>query len=216
MRIQRVALAAALAIAVGAAAGGAAAATVVGAKSVRITNANSDWLQVAEVVALDFGNVNVALAAHGGVASNAPGDQYSLIYLPGADDGPDNANDGVTPYAQGYSWPGSGLPGIFHNGMPSPGSYLDITFAAPVTLSSLSIYGRTDCCGSRDLYQVDIRNAGGHSLFNGQVDARNADHVGTLTFDRSAGVPEPATWAMMIIGFGAAGSMVRRRRGVAA
>jgi subtilisin-like proprotein convertase family protein len=31
-------------------------------------------------------------------------------------------------------------------------------------------------------------------------------------------VPEPATWAMMIIGFGAAGSMVRasRRRGVAA
>jgi PEP-CTERM motif len=29
------------------------------------------------------------------------------------------------------------------------------------------------------------------------------------------GVPEPATWAMMIIGFGAAGSMIRRRRGVA-
>jgi|JI102314A1RNA_FD_contig_41_900935_length_614_multi_3_in_0_out_0_1 hypothetical protein len=26
------------------------------------------------------------------------------------------------------------------------------------------------------------------------------------------GVPEPATWAMMIIGFGAAGSMIRRRR----
>jgi hypothetical protein len=29
-------------------------------------------------------------------------------------------------------------------------------------------------------------------------------------------VPEPATWAMMIIGFGAAGSMIRRRRAVAA
>ena len=28
-------------------------------------------------------------------------------------------------------------------------------------------------------------------------------------------VPEPATWAMMIIGFGAAGSMIRRRRAVA-
>ena len=25
-------------------------------------------------------------------------------------------------------------------------------------------------------------------------------------------VPEPATWAMMILGFGAAGSMIRRRR----
>ena len=30
-----------------------------------------------------------------------------------------------------------------------------------------------------------------------------------------AAVPEPATWGLMIIGFGAAGSMIRRRRGVA-
>ena len=29
-------------------------------------------------------------------------------------------------------------------------------------------------------------------------------------------VPEPATWAMMIIGFGAAGSMIRRRKALAA
>ena len=29
-------------------------------------------------------------------------------------------------------------------------------------------------------------------------------------------VPEPATWAMMIIGFGAVGSMIRRRRAVVA
>ena len=32
----------------------------------------------------------------------------------------------------------------------------------------------------------------------------------------TAGVPEPATWAMMIIGFGAAGSMIRRRKAVVA
>ena len=32
----------------------------------------------------------------------------------------------------------------------------------------------------------------------------------------STAVPEPATWAMMIIGFGAAGSMIRRRRMIAA
>jgi hypothetical protein len=31
-----------------------------------------------------------------------------------------------------------------------------------------------------------------------------------------AGVPEPATWAMMILGFGAAGSLIRRQRRVAA
>jgi hypothetical protein len=32
----------------------------------------------------------------------------------------------------------------------------------------------------------------------------------------SAAIPEPATWAMMIIGFGAAGSVIRRRRTLAA
>lgn len=32
----------------------------------------------------------------------------------------------------------------------------------------------------------------------------------------SAGVPEPASWGLMILGFGAAGSMIRRRRSLAA
>jgi len=36
-----------------------------------------------------------------------------------------------------------------------------------------------------------------------------------LTGDPGA-VPEPATWAMMILGFGAAGSMIRRRKAVVA
>ena len=34
-------------------------------------------------------------------------------------------------------------------------------------------------------------------------------------FDPGGGVPEPATWAMMILGFGGVGAMVRRRRAVA-
>jgi hypothetical protein len=38
----------------------------------------------------------------------------------------------------------------------------------------------------------------------------NGSYNGTVSF--AAGVPEPATWAMMIIGFGAAGAMVRNRR----
>ncbi len=40
----------------------------------------------------------------------------------------------------------------------------------------------------------------------------DSSYAGVLTFAPTAAVPEPATWAMMIIGFGAAGSMVRSRR----
>lgn len=39
-------------------------------------------------------------------------------------------------------------------------------------------------------------------------------NFGGYTFTPPPGVPEPATWAMMILGFGAAGSMIRRRRAV--
>jgi len=43
------------------------------------------------------------------------------------------------------------------------------------------------------------------------------DGVGQIRIeDATAGVPEPATWALMILGFGAAGATLRRRRTVLA
>jgi hypothetical protein len=47
---------------------------------------------------------------------------------------------------------------------------------------------------------------------------RHAELSFSLQGDFGSAVPEPATWAMMIIGFGAVGSMVRqtRRRSVPA
>ena len=58
--------------------------------------------------------------------------------------------------------------------------------------------------------------AGAHAIFvNGNVVTSGpgraaASYAGTLNLTP---VPEPATWTMMILGFGAAGSLVRRRRG---
>jgi hypothetical protein len=43
-----------------------------------------------------------------------------------------------------------------------------------------------------------------------------ADDYGHQAFAYGGGVPEPATWAMMIVGFVGAGAMLRRRRPVAA
>jgi hypothetical protein len=46
-------------------------------------------------------------------------------------------------------------------------------------------------------------------------DSNNGDNFGTISFDIRA-VPEPASWAMMIGGFGLAGAAVRRRKPVVA
>jgi hypothetical protein len=40
----------------------------------------------------------------------------------------------------------------------------------------------------------------------------DASYSGTLSFGQTAAVPEPSTWAMMLIGFGAVGFSMRRRR----
>ncbi len=53
----------------------------------------------------------------------------------------------------------------------------------------------------------------------GNFDLSRFDDAGNLTFagnltiaDLAAAVPEPATWALMILGFGAVGAALRRRR----
>lgn len=54
--------------------------------------------------------------------------------------------------------------------------------------------------------------------FNQNAQMHIPGYGGTYEFPPppTGAVPEPATWAMMILGFGAAGSMIRRRRAVAA
>lgn len=49
-------------------------------------------------------------------------------------------------------------------------------------------------------------------------DSNNFDNTGSVSADVAAAtgvVPEPGTWAMMILGFGMAGAMFRRRRAMA-
>ncbi len=82
------------------------------------------------------------------------------------------------------------------------------------------------CCGYNQavatftqsgLYAVNLvysnTNYGGHGQANFGL---NEDGVGITNLVQSA-VPEPATWAMMLVGFGGAGAIIRssrRRRAV--
>jgi hypothetical protein len=75
--------------------------------------------------------------------------------------------------------------------------------------------------------QVDFSGFSARSVFGGlgrdvfaalTVKNNPAGEAGTLIYDTGSvtvpisAVPEPATWAMMIIGFGSAGAMIRRNR----
>jgi hypothetical protein len=66
-------------------------------------------------------------------------------------------------------------------------------------------------------YQALGANFDGLAAGSGQAelfywDSNNGDNTGDISFSLFAGVPEPGTWAMMILGFGMVGGAMRSRR----
>ena len=178
----------------------ASAVTVTGATKIRVTNALplTDYVQIAELQAFDFNGVNVALAANGGTPSgnhSVPPDCYNCD--------PVYAINGNT------NWSNGG----FHSAYPASAGYFEVSFAA-ANLASLTIFGRPELyMTGRDAYNVTIFNGRGTTLYSGYLDGRDVASVST-TFT-AGGVPEPASWAMLIAGFGLTGAAARRRRMVA-
>jgi PEP-CTERM motif len=173
---------------------GSAHASLVGVTDVIITNSIPDWLQIAEVVATQSGTgIDVALATNGATAT------ASSVYQNGPAV-PGLAIDGII---------NTSYPNIFHSGTPLAGEFLKITFASAVNLDSFTIFGRSDCCSERDKYTIAFDTTSGVQTF--QADNSNLLGDGnTITF--AGAVPEPATWAMMILGFVGVGFMAYRRK----
>ena len=175
------------------AASASAAVPVVGATRIEISSAIPDFLQISDVQALEFGTLdNVASAAEGASAS---------AVTSGFATSPVNAIDAF-------------VSTLYHSASGNGSEKLTIQLGRTATLTSLSIMGRTDCCRARDLWNVSIFGAGNAVLFAGQFDARQTQgSIASVDFDAPVGgVPEPATWAMMILGFGAVGAAIRRRQ----
>jgi hypothetical protein len=173
---------------------------VVHATRVEIVSAVSDYIQIAEAQAFEFGTGdNVASAAEGGSAS---------AYSSGFGTSPGGAIDG-----DDYAYFG---PWFYHSAGQGPSEKLTLLLARPANLTSLRIAGRAGCCRERDAWSVSIFDASDTLLFSGVLDARNSQTFDAVaTFDDPpvpAGVPEPSAWALMILGFGAAGAALRARR----
>lgn len=66
---------------------------------------------------------------------------------------------------------------------------------------------------SFDLKALGLTGGTGYQIRFGQVDNQGFFQLGVdnVSIDALAGVPEPASWAMMLVGFGLVGSAVRRR-----
>lgn len=199
-------LALALTGAVWASAGAASAVVVANATDIRVTSAlfgtiPDSYLQVGELLAFDFGNTNVALT---GTPTGLS--QYSSTSQP------NEAIDNVYPAAYDFG-DNMGAAGIYHSLGTSSFEFLNISFNMPRTLKRITIYGRLDCCQGRDLYNVTVFGAGNTTLFTGQLDART-NGFATVDFNApgAAAIPEPATWAMLVMGFGSLGALLRARR----
>ena len=99
--------------------------------------------------------------------------------------------------------------------MGSPDTYNHVTFnyiGGSQTLDGVNIWGGPNFGGDRTKGFRVYYDFGGAKVTSIVF---STETTNAFEFDGLAGtlsVPEPATWAMMIMGFGAAGAMLRRRR----
>ncbi|WP_353218060.1 hypothetical protein [Sandarakinorhabdus sp.] len=159
---------------------------ITGARKIRVTSAATprSYLQVAELQAVEaITGKNVALATEGGTAASSGTDYVGT--------GHDRAIDGVFPGA---------YPEIYHSGKDDDAQFLEVTFAAPANLASVTIYGRSGMCFDRDCYKITILNDAGQELFSGQLDNRLLEGGGnSLTFAVAAS-PPPETATVTVRG----------------
>ena len=90
------------------------------------------------------------------------------------------------------------------------GAFLDVSAGG----SDLALHGTLP---AYTLYSFNFVGTGSDTLSIGAANSQGYYYVDGVSVEGlSAGVPEPATWAMMLVGFGGLGAAIRRRRSQAA
>lgn len=171
---------------------------------------------VAAAAALLFSSAMVA-PAHAAetitvpftVPSTGTTDQYSGIVR-------------VTVSGTGFSR-GSDINDAFYftpSGTVEPSGYYQLGFSTSplqpfdaANAAFASIVGGRPAFNANGVYTflLNTGSAAPTNLYFGVTDGNFGDNGGAFSITVSQGVPEPATWALMILGFGAVGGAMRRR-----
>ena len=163
----------------------------------RISSDADSYLQIAEVVVDDNGT-DVALASNGAVAT--------AVSQLTPNNGPGKAIDGLF---------GGTISDVYHSLSGGSNEFLTIAFPGPTTAQKISIWARTDCCRARNLYSYEFF-LGQQLVAVGHINAITGYGEDAIVprIPPGPSVPEPATWAMLVAGFGVLGTAMRRRRQV--
>lgn len=182
-------------------------------------------------VLVDFnavGNEAVVGGAYSGLGVTFSGDLYGMTNSGDTAFFPGNGGGVI---ASNWKYGGGGLQGLsftaqFDNVQTRVGFFIEnwSNQTASVELfNGAASLGVLNLANTSDL-AAEFRGIGDAGGFDRLVFTNTADQNGFFAIDDfrfgngriGGGVPEPATWALMIGGFGLAGSALRRRRALAA
>ena len=131
-----------------------------------------------------------------------------------------NLSGGPGTFTTDYDFTILGAPAFFNgqiSSVPGDGGAQTITFDAPTLLSgSTTLYTFVQDAGNVNTWAITPANSqflmpGTYTIrVGGNLLTNIASYGGN--FNVNPAVPEPKTWAMMLLGFGAMGLAIRRRR----
>jgi len=158
-------------------------------------------------------------------ASNIAGGGFYLVYAAAEDSAPIGFEialwDALPSIGNKLAF-GTASVSNFNAIFVAPAQWVDVFWTPVSVLAGTTYYlsidvttGGTDSAGLGGEFHADpytpgelfLRDAGSPNYLTYSSDTAFRTYA-----DVTGGVPEPATWALMILGFGAAGSLLRRRR----